>query len=350
MGTTTEETRKVQLTGGGTFIISLPREWIKKNNIGKGSRLVLKQLPDGSLLIMPAERGVEARELVARIKFAPELSLRALFREIVSYYVLGFDTIIIEVTAKEAADLVSDEIREFINDRMIDLEIVEDTKNKLVLKCFSDHRTLSAYDIIRRMHRTTDYMIDDIVTALKRWGDRECRIRYLQRVVKLDNEVDRFYLYLVRQLNAALAGRIRLTEIGIDTYVEVSLIGMVGKFIERVGDHAENIANSLLNNNYHLNDYLTSELVRVITNSRKLYNESMKSLYKRDCKRAHEIADKAHLALAKESELFSDYLTKISDPKTVMSMNRIIESSKRIAEYGIDIDEITINLCILSER
>jgi len=32
-----EELRKIQLTGGSTFIVSLPKGWVKKMGLGKGS-------------------------------------------------------------------------------------------------------------------------------------------------------------------------------------------------------------------------------------------------------------------------------------------------------------------------
>ena len=47
------ETRKVQQTGGSSFIISLPKEWIAKNKIKPKDTLGILSQPDGNLLITP---------------------------------------------------------------------------------------------------------------------------------------------------------------------------------------------------------------------------------------------------------------------------------------------------------
>ena len=47
------EIRRVQMTGGSSFIITLPKEWVKKLNIGKNDPIGLIQQPDGSLLVTP---------------------------------------------------------------------------------------------------------------------------------------------------------------------------------------------------------------------------------------------------------------------------------------------------------
>jgi hypothetical protein len=39
-----EELRKIQLTGGSTYIISLPKTWIDRMGLGKGS--IVRYVPD----------------------------------------------------------------------------------------------------------------------------------------------------------------------------------------------------------------------------------------------------------------------------------------------------------------
>src|SRR5665647_3493855 len=46
-----EEQRKLQVTGGSTFILSLPKEWATKNELKKGSLMVVRTEDDGSLSI-----------------------------------------------------------------------------------------------------------------------------------------------------------------------------------------------------------------------------------------------------------------------------------------------------------
>ena len=51
-----QENRKIQKTGGSSYIISLPIDWIKSHNIDKnykGYSLGIIPQPDGNLLITP---------------------------------------------------------------------------------------------------------------------------------------------------------------------------------------------------------------------------------------------------------------------------------------------------------
>ena len=41
--------RKLQVTGGSTVIVSLPKEWIRANNLGKGDFVNLEELASGDL-------------------------------------------------------------------------------------------------------------------------------------------------------------------------------------------------------------------------------------------------------------------------------------------------------------
>ena len=47
------ETRKVQLSGGTTYTVSLPKSWAQEHGIDAGSTLSLYPNRDGSLLIEP---------------------------------------------------------------------------------------------------------------------------------------------------------------------------------------------------------------------------------------------------------------------------------------------------------
>ena len=37
------ETRKIQVTGGSTFIISIPGQWVRENGMDKGSSVAITQ-------------------------------------------------------------------------------------------------------------------------------------------------------------------------------------------------------------------------------------------------------------------------------------------------------------------
>jgi len=51
------ETRKVQITGKSTYVVSLPKKWVNRVKISNGDSLVLMPLSNGNLLINPRATG-----------------------------------------------------------------------------------------------------------------------------------------------------------------------------------------------------------------------------------------------------------------------------------------------------
>ena len=58
------EIRKVQFTGGSSYVITLPKEWIESEKIKKNDPLGIEIEPDGTLLVTTAIN----QESVQRIK------------------------------------------------------------------------------------------------------------------------------------------------------------------------------------------------------------------------------------------------------------------------------------------
>ncbi|NLB00820.1 MAG: AbrB/MazE/SpoVT family DNA-binding domain-containing protein, partial [Methanomicrobiales archaeon] len=83
------EIRKVQITGGSSYIVSLPKQWIRSANIQKNDPVGLIVQPDGSLLITPKISG----ETVYRTRVF-EVSATTdrpyLLRLLIGAYVAGF--------------------------------------------------------------------------------------------------------------------------------------------------------------------------------------------------------------------------------------------------------------------
>ena len=53
---TTMDVRKVQVTGGSSFVITLPKEWANSINLKKNDPLGIVVQPDGSLIISPPDK------------------------------------------------------------------------------------------------------------------------------------------------------------------------------------------------------------------------------------------------------------------------------------------------------
>ena len=79
-----EEVRKLQLTGGSTYIVSLPKGWVEKMGLKKGSKVNISQMDDMTLrapalrlivesVMRTAEYGADIAEVVLNLTIRDEI-------------------------------------------------------------------------------------------------------------------------------------------------------------------------------------------------------------------------------------------------------------------------------------
>ena len=86
------EKRRVQITGGSTYIVSLPKKWAEEVSLKRGDYVLLIPQPDLSLLLVPDKvttRGDENREITLPSVRDPE----ACVRNIIAAYLMGLSLI-----------------------------------------------------------------------------------------------------------------------------------------------------------------------------------------------------------------------------------------------------------------
>jgi phosphate uptake regulator len=187
------ELRKVQEIGGGTALISLPKEWVKRNRIGKGSVLVVEEGRPDYLLIYPLSR-VKRGPREVTIKYPAEEKL--LINRITAAYLLGYD--IIRVVGKDRI-AYRDRARLKASIRhLVGLEIVEEDSKTLMAQFLMEPNSLNPRRILLRMHLLTSSMHRDALQALI-----EDDTQLARSVVERDDEVDRLYFLTVRLLRTA---------------------------------------------------------------------------------------------------------------------------------------------------
>src|SRR5437773_7785195 len=84
------EGRKLQLTGGSTYVVSLPKHWVVDSGLKAGDTVFLETEPEGSVLIRP--RPMERVHLRRRIfEEKGEERRDHLLRKLIGAYIGGFN-------------------------------------------------------------------------------------------------------------------------------------------------------------------------------------------------------------------------------------------------------------------
>ncbi|MBO4355088.1 MAG: phosphate uptake regulator PhoU, partial [Methanomicrobium sp.] len=232
------EIRKVQKTGGASYIISLPKDWVKVSDIKKNDSLGVISQPDGSLTITPHIHGKVA-ERVKIIDLKDIDDSEYLYRLLIAAYVTGFNTIKI-TTPSRIPSFAHKAVRMFI-EASIGQEVSEETEKSMTIKDLLNPGEMPFENVISRMHVIIEGMLNDAMYALKT-KDKELA----EDVIFRDRDVNKLYWLISRQYNLLLRNVSLSHEMGMN--VETALHYMqIARVIERTGDQVVQIAENVRN-------------------------------------------------------------------------------------------------------
>ena len=96
------EIRKVQITGKGTFVVSLPKWWVKALKLKKGDLIEIRPLLSSSLIVSLHKKKTSRDSLFIYLDASQFESVDDLFRNIISNYLIGYDVFRISLKDKNA--------------------------------------------------------------------------------------------------------------------------------------------------------------------------------------------------------------------------------------------------------
>jgi len=122
--------RKLQEMGGATLLVSLPKEWVRRASLKKGSLVSIDESADGGLIIYPSKEGVDGRpDREIDIAYPSKYSNEGIPNEITAAYLLGYE--MIRIAGREP---ISSRDRERIISSiklLIGLEVVEEDSRSI---------------------------------------------------------------------------------------------------------------------------------------------------------------------------------------------------------------------------
>ncbi len=339
-----EDVRKIQVTGGSTYIVSLPKSWVEQMGLRRGSTVNVVQMDDLTLCIQPKGARTDERARRAVITVSDSVSPESLVRRVVSAYLIGYNIIQIRNPSKRIDLVQRYTVKDFTRKKLVGTEILSDLPRELTLQVLLSYAELSVKDALRRMSIIAASMHRDALVTLATDDPQLAR-----EVVAMDDEVDRFSLYIIRLLKAAVSDGHILREIGLRSPRECLGYRLITKSVERMADHAVNIAqNSLALTPSTLNEEILTELKTMSESALKVFEDAVESLFDGDYAAADRVMERAQATREMEAGAIQKII-KNASPEDVPALRLIIESILRTAEYGSDIAEIVLNMAIRDE-
>jgi len=220
------------------------------------------------------------------------------------------------------------------------LSIVEQTQKQITLQSFVDPTRFPIYGLMRRLHIITTSMLDVSIKALV-----ERRPELAAEVTHMEEESDRIYWLIVRQLLLAIRDRSVGSKIGIESPLHIAGNRVVAKTLEEMADSAENIAEEVMfiRDREVGSESILNEISKFAVHATKISEQSIKALLTSDIMLANDAVEMVQMLENDERKLTQKVPAHVKDATVAASLRTIIWNLGQIAKYCKMIGEVTIN-------
>ncbi len=331
----TKQTRKIQLSGGSTYIISLPKEWVEELKIKVGENVTVVKNSNESLTLFPREHSNDKNETVAIINSSQKDSGESVKRKIIAAYLAGYKTIRIKTKGMKIPTEHSRSVRDLVHSSMIGTEIVESSSDAITIQILTRLPELSFESALKRMYLMATNMIKESIEALE-----EMDIPHADEIVNMDDEVDRFGLYMRRNLVLAIENQSVLEDMGLKRPSDCLEYRTIVSKIERIGDHASLIAKRIKFVEDEIDSKIVIKIKKLSEKALQVFEDAITAVQNHDFQKGENVTESISQVINEEKEI----MAKIKDTeKNSTVIKFILEDLRRIVEYSGDIAEIAID-------
>lgn len=313
------EARKIYVSGGSSYIVTLPKKWVEENGLSVGDNVVM-YVGKSSISLVPQMPKNVRKEVEID---ANGLGKACLLRRIISCYLAGYDSIKVKVYNEEhrnAADSAAD--------TLIGVEIMEDLGKTISLEVFLDDR-FKTENVLEKMSNMCLAMLSDFCSSLQNFSEYICN-----SIILRESEIDRLHFLVLRQVGMAVQ------RIAIDEKARI-LFGYwtFARRYERIADHAANMARNLLKLGRSI-----PELCEIVEPCVDMLRTSALAFFRRD----GEMADTVLTEFEDMKSVHEKYYVKIVNHRVeeALSIKSIVDSIARIAAYSADMAEIALDIAM----
>lgn len=229
--------RKIQLIAGSTYTISLPKEWVKKNNLKEKDEIEIYQKENNDLIISSkSEKTKHNGEITIDI----DDYLEDIDSIIFALYYRGFEKINIH-SKTELKKYLRSRIRKAIT-HMSGTEIIYEDDKKITLRVLLDKSKIDIRQIIYRILLILESSIEDMTNHL---DISEIRVN--------ENEIDRLFHLANKIITLSLKDSNILESSNIKNISIIPSCLLMSKKLENIGDSIIRLAEYLYENKSSIN-------------------------------------------------------------------------------------------------
>ena len=314
--------RKIQLTGGTTLTVSLPKAWARAHDIDAGDHVLLHPRGDRLLVRRSTDEDAGRTVTVAAHRYDP----RRLRRIVIAAYVAGATEIRIE--GRPDRDVRS-AIRAAAGG-LVGVEVASETDAAVIVRTMLDVEDLSPVQTLAQMESMTLTAHTEATDAALA-ADGEAG----RRIVGQDDTIDRLFGLIAREFHRSL---IDVTGDRTDEAIAAFDAYTIARQLERIGDHAEKIGGVADRIDEQPPDDVAAELRTLATDARGVVRDALSATVSdRDPDTLCSVLADGEAVVEAASEL--DRTLYDRDLADGYALATLLDSLTRTAEYGRNIAE-----------
>lgn len=221
--------RKVIKFGKTSFVVSLPIEWLRENNIDKGDHLDMIETKSG-LILSPTHKKPILKE--HSIIISDEVDRNTLYNKLKSAYISNNDIIKIQgENITKHQNLISDLIKE-----LKALEIVGINDKEIIIKDYADKDSTEISDAVLKSNIHITKMFELLLNNIKKKDSDST----LNEIISTDNEINKNNNFALKLVNYKSNRICKDNE-------KLLILAKISMYLELVGDELKRIAKVKMN-------------------------------------------------------------------------------------------------------
>ena len=326
--------RKIQSTGGGTFTLSLPKQWVTSQHLKTSNSIRIDWRPSGALRLTPLEQDKRTlRTINLNLEHLPNESL---FDHLMGAYIAGADVIRIRHDSQKKRKL-SQQIRRFLRaTRGFELYVEED--RLFELHCLLNTSDMPITSSLNRMYLQLSSAIRDIMSVFE--GDDPT---FLDDLEERESEVDALLHLIERQVRLLIDNYSIATKLNM-TRIQSLESGNLARSLERMMDHAVLIGQNVHEHSAALGHRENNSSIKKLGEWQNALKELMINIRIRDANRIEEA--RTQLKMIQNDLKDHERALFQSDKKNswMLVEHSVSESIRRLCAYARDFGESLINM------
>ncbi|GAA0720658.1 phosphate uptake regulator [Halorubrum trapanicum] len=335
------ETRKLQEVGGGTFTVSIPKEWATSHGFEAGMELQLYTHRDGSILVRSSEADVDS--LDAATIDVGDGGEEAVRRAVRTAHAVGFETITLHRTgAFSAAERKA--VRSTVRD-LVGTNILNESDAEITIRHLLDTASASVRQSIVQLQYVVTSLLRDATERFVDAADTHAGIR------DRADETRRSAEMVTRHFSRSLVSHAELDALGVSR-PELFAYYSIARRLETVTEQAIGIASTGEGLSEPLGDEVAADARSATDDVVCAIDDAVTAVLDGDMTKVRAVRERCDDAVAR-IEPVERRLYDGSGPESVpeaVALSDVLSRVRRAAECGRHMADIAARTAIRAEN